>query len=198
MEYIPGPTLKERLRLLNGERSCLPRLEVLAIARGVAAGLDYAHAHGLVHRDVKPANILLRDTAYDVVRFSHDPYAVLTDFGVVKMLEGIQFTATGTTLGTPDYMSPEQARGDEVKQASDIYSLAVVVYEMLVGKLPFTADTPVAVLLKHMTDEPPMPHTLKPDLPLAVDRVLARGLAKNAIDRYRTASEFITELEETL
>lgn len=199
MEYIPGPTLKERLHGL-AEDQPLPLQEVLAIARGVADALDYAHDRGLIHRDVKPANILLRENGYENYSSSsgREPYAVLTDFGVVKMLEGIQFTATGTTLGTPDYMSPEQGRGIEISPASDVYSLAVVVFEMLVGKLPFTADTPVAVLLKHMTDEPPLPHSLKPDLPAGVDRVMLRALAKDPEERYPSAGKFVSSLEATL
>ena len=164
----------------------------------MAAGLDHAHARGMVHRDVKPANILLRDTDYNLPRFATEPYAVLTDFGVVKMLEGIQLTATGSTLGTPDYMSPEQAQGKEVTHASDIYSLAVVVYEMLVGQLPFTAETPIAVLLKHMMDEPPLPRDLRPDLPRGVDRVLQKALGKDPEERYRSAGEFIDALSDAM
>ena len=198
MEYVGGPTLKERLRTLARENRSLAREEMLAIAGCVAAGLDHAHARGMVHRDVKPANILLRDASYHLPRFATEPYAVLTDFGVVKMLEGIQVTATGTTLGTPDYMSPEQAQGKEVAQSSDIYSLAVVVYEMLVGRLPFTAETPIAVLLKHMMDEPPLPHEIRPDLPLGVDRVIQKALAKDPEQRYSSAGEFVSALSAVL
>ncbi len=194
MEFVAGPTLKERLRSLSLENGALTCGEVLSIARCIAEGLDHAHMRGMVHRDVKPANILLRDASFDPLRFATESYAVLTDFGVVKMMEGVQFTTTGTTLGTPDYMSPEQAQGKEVTQASDIYSLAVVVYEMLVGKLPFTADTPMAVLLKHMMDEPPLPRVVRPDLPNDVDRVMEKALAKLPEDRYQTAGEFVSSL----
>ncbi|MBP7228146.1 MAG: serine/threonine protein kinase, partial [Longilinea sp.] len=155
---------------------------------------DHAHANGLIHRNIKPANILLRANEFDPAN-AQDAYAVLTDFGVVKMLEGVKFTATGMTMGTPDYMSPEQARGDDVGRASDIYALGVVVYEMLVGQLPFSADTPLAVLLKHMNDAPPKPHTLLPQLPLGVDLVLERALAKQPHERFATASDFAMALE---
>lgn len=194
MEYIPGPTLKERVRTLRGRSEHLSRGEVLSVTRQIASALDHAHANGLIHRDIKPANILLRSNEFD----PHNPqeaYAVLTDFGVVKMLEGVKFTATGMTMGTPDYMSPEQARGDDVGRASDIYALGVVVYEMLVGQLPFSADTPLAVLLKHMNDAPPKPHTVSPQLPVAVDLVLERALAKQPHERFATASEFAAALE---
>lgn len=204
MEYIPGPTLKQRIRQARNQNQLLPRAEVLTIAHDVASALDYAHARNLVHRDVKPANILLRRTEFEdpgpqPAAHSHaEAYAVLTDFGVVKMLEGVQFTATGMTLGTPDYMSPEQARGDEVTPLSDVYALGVVVYEMLVGQLPFSADTPLAVLLKHMSDAPPPPRTLMPDLPPGVDDVLSHVLAKTPRERFQTAGEFVAALEAVL
>ncbi len=199
MEYIPGPTLKHKIRDLRSASRLLSQTEIVTITRDVAAALDYAHARGLVHRDVKPANILLRSEEFGPPAAAEaEPYAVLTDFGVVKMLEGVQFTATGMTLGTPDYMSPEQAGGEQVTPSSDIYALGVVVYEMLVGQLPFSADTPLAVLLKHMTDAPPMPCTLKPDLPPGVDNVLNRALSKAPRDRFKSAGEMAVALEAVL
>ena len=197
MEYIAGPTLKHRLRALPSDQR-LPRHEVLVIARDVAAALDYAHARGLVHRDVKPANVLLCHEDPSLVSSAPGPYAVLTDFGVVKMLEGVQFTVTGMTVGTPDYMSPEQASGEEVTPASDIYALGVVIYEMLVGQLPFSADTPLAVLLKHMSDAPTLPCAIVPDLPPDVDDVLGRALAKSPRDRFKSAGEMASALEAAL
>jgi len=205
MEYVAGTTLKERIRSLRERNERIAYPEILAITRNIAQALDHAHLHGMVHRDVKPANILLRmgenrDAASQPSDSTLllDNYAVLTDFGVVKMLRGVKFTATGITMGTPDYMSPEQARGDDVDQASDIYSLGVVVYEMLVGQLPFSADTPLAVLLKHMTDTPPLPRSLAPHLPAPVDTVFERVLSKEPGERYATASEFCAALESIL
>ncbi|HNT53186.1 MAG TPA: protein kinase [Anaerolineaceae bacterium] len=206
MEYVPGPTLKERIRSLHSQGQQPSHREVIAIAKQIASALDHAHTNGLVHRDVKPANILLRTADFEqatvmpgpTTQFSPNEYAVLTDFGVVKMVEGLKFTATGMTMGTPDYMSPEQARGEDVTSSSDIYALAVVVYEMLVGQLPFYADTPLAVLLKHMNDLPPKPHTILPKLPIGVDLVLGRALAKTPAERYATASDFSNALEGVL
>ena len=204
MELIGGPTLKNRMNDLHAQGQFMPHDEVVTITRDVAAALDYAHAYGLIHRDVKPANILLRTKeslahmAPPGLQRPDEPYAVLTDFGVVKMLEGIQFTVTGMTLGTPDYMSPEQASGEEVTHACDIYALGVLVYEMLVGQLPFSADTPLAVLLMHMSDAPPPARTLVPDLPQGVDEVLARALAKSPRERFRSAGELAVALKSVL
>jgi serine/threonine-protein kinase len=204
MELIDGPTLKHRMSDVRAQGQLMPRDEVLTITRDVAAALDYAHAHGLIHRDIKPANILLRteeSLAYVVppgLQHPDEPYAVLTDFGVVKMLEGVQFTATGMTLGTPDYMSPEQASGEEVTHACDVYALGVIVYEMLVGQLPFSSDTPLAVLLMHMSDPPPPARTIVPDLPSGVDDVLSRALAKSPRERFRSAGELAAALESVL
>jgi serine/threonine-protein kinase len=114
---------------------------------------------------------------------------VLTDFGVARMLEGVQLTGTGATIGTPDYMSPEQARGQAATAASDVYALAIVLYEMLTGELPFTADTPVAVLLQHMQSTPPSVLTKVPDLPVHFETILLKGLAKDPADRYATAGQ---------
>jgi hypothetical protein len=203
MEYISGPTLRHRTSELRAQKQFLPHAEVLTITRDMASALDYAHSHGLIHRDIKPANILLC-TEEPEFKFqmsnvkSQEPYAVLTDFGVVKMLEGIQFTATGMTLGTPDYMSPEQASGEEVTHSCDIYALGVVVYEMLVGQLPFAADTPLAVLLMHMSDLPPLARTIVPNLPHGVDEVLGRVLAKSPRERYRSAGELADALAGVL
>ena len=202
MELIGGPTLRNRMSDLRAQGQLMPHDEVLTITRDMAAALDYAHAHGLIHRDVKPANILLRSEesspTSDFRPPTYEPYAVLTDFGVVKMLEGIQFTATGMTLGTPDYMSPEQASGEEVTHACDIYALGVVVYEMLVGQLPFSADTPLAVLLMHMSDSPPPARTIVPDLPSSVDEVLSRALAKSPRERFHSAGELAAALAGVL
>ncbi len=197
MEYIAGPSLKQRIQTADDQRQRLPWPEVIAITRDIAAALDYAHQNNLVHRDIKPANILLRRAAFNPVKTT-DPYAVLTDFGIVKMLAGVRFTATGLTLGTPDYMSPEQANGDDIGPASDIYALGVVVYEMLTGQLPFAADTPLTVLLKHVSEPPPSACALSPDLSPAVDEVLHQALAKVPQARFRSAGQLAAALEAAL
>jgi serine/threonine protein kinase len=120
---------------------------------------------------------------------------VLTDFGVAKILEGMQFTGTGMTIGTPDYMAPEQGGNEKVTWSADLYSLSVILYEMLSGALPFTADTPVAVLMKHMSDEPPSIRMRVPDLPAALEQVLDRALAKKPEDRYPTGAALVRAVE---
>ena len=122
----------------------------------------------------------------------------LADFGVARMLEGVQLTGTGATIGTPDYMSPEQARGEPAGAQSDVYALGVVLYEMLTGELPFTADTPVAVLLKHMQAIPPSAIMKVPDLPTGVDDVLLRALSKQPDERYATAGRMADALQRAL
>ncbi|MBN1661172.1 MAG: serine/threonine protein kinase, partial [Anaerolineae bacterium] len=210
MEYIAGDTLKSRIRLARARGERLGRDEVLTILRGVAAALDYAHERDIIHRDVKPANIMLRieETALHADRADDDSAAgatseagagpfipVLTDFGVAKIMEGVQFTGTGMTIGTPDYMAPEQGSGSPVTPQADLYSLAVILYEMLTGDLPFTADTPVAVLLKHIADTPPPIHLRAPGLPANLDRVLGRALAKKPEDRYPDGAALVDAVE---
>jgi serine/threonine-protein kinase len=121
---------------------------------------------------------------------------VLTDFGVAKILEGVQFTGTGMTIGTPDYMAPEQGSGGEVTYSADLYSLAVILYEMLAGELPFAADTPVAVLLKHLSDAPPSVRLRVPDLPEELDQVLERALSKHAEERYPNGAALVKAVED--
>jgi serine/threonine protein kinase len=195
MEFIDGETLKDRLVRLNQNGARLPLPEVSHIVTDMAAALDYAHAHNIVHRDVKPANIMLRREERLAQLTGRTPFtAVLTDFGVARMLEGVQLTGTGATIGTPDYMSPEQARGQAATAASDVYALAIVLYEMLTGELPFTADTPVAVLLQHMQEPPPSVLVKVPDLPVGFEAVLRTGLAKNPAGRYATAGQMAEAL----
>lgn len=199
MEYVEGDNLKERLAQLGEQGQRMPLEEVVQVTRDIAAALDYAHAYGLVHRDVKPANIMLRREERLAQLTGSTPFsAVLTDFGVARMLEGIQLTGTGATIGTPDYMSPEQARGEPAGPASDIYTLGVVVYEMLAGCLPFAAETPVALLLKHMQAEPPSVLAKAPDLPQGVDFVLLQALAKLPENRFATAGRLAAALAEAI
>ena len=199
MEFIEGETLKERLvrQRETGER--MPFVDVIQVIRDLAAALDYAHAHNIVHRDVKPTNVILRQEE-QLARLTGGASfaAVLADFGVARMLEGVQLTGTGATIGTPDYMSPEQARGEPAGAQSDVYALGVVLYEMLTGELPFTADTPVAVLLKHMQAIPPSAIMKVPDLPTGVDDVLLRALSKQPDERYATAGRMADALQRAL
>jgi len=199
MEYIDGETLKERLTRVHAQGARLPLPEVARIIGDMAAALDYAHAYGIVHRDVKPANIMLRREERLAQLTGAIPFtAVLTDFGVARMLEGVQLTGDGAAIGTPDYMAPEQAQGQPATAAADIYALGVVLYEMLTGALPFTADSPLAVLLKHMQSQPPRLRSVAPELPPDLEFVLMRALAKAPTARFATAGELAAALAQAL
>jgi serine/threonine protein kinase len=145
----------------------------------IAAGLDYAHARGVIHRDIKPGNVLMTE----------DGRAVLADFGLAWLLEGAHLTLTGGVIGTPEYMSPEQAAGNPIDHRSDVYALGVVLYEMLVGDRPFIAETPIGVLLMHLQDLAPSVRVARPDLPKAVADVLHKALVKDPNERYSSAGE---------
>ncbi|MBN1936704.1 MAG: serine/threonine protein kinase [Anaerolineae bacterium] len=191
MEYIAGDTLKARIRRVREHGERMSRDEILCVLRGVASALDYAHERNIIHRDVKPANIMLR-VEEGCTAFS----PVLTDFGVAKIFEGAQLTGTGMTIGTPDYMSPEQSSGAPVSASADLYSLSIVLYEMLAGELPFTADTPMAVLLKHIHDDPPSVTLRVADLPPEVDDVLIKALSKRPEQRYPTGAALVRAVEQ--
>ncbi len=194
MEYIAGDTLKSRIRAARDAGERLQPDEIIELLRGLASALDYAHERSIIHRDVKPANVMLRIEEGGPGDLTPTP--VLTDFGVAKILEGVQFTGTGMTIGTPDYMAPEQGSGQEVTCSADLYSLAVILYEMLAGELPFTADTPVAVLLQHISTAPPSIHLRAPDLPPALDKVLARALAKKPEERYPSGAALVEAVRQ--
>ncbi len=182
MRFIQGGALSD---LLKKER--LPHARAVQILRGVADALDYAHEKKAVHRDIKPQNILLDEAGR----------VYLADFGVVKMLESPSgLTATGMITGTPQYMAPEQATAKDVDHRADIYALGIVAYEMLVGRVPFSADTPVAVLMKHVQEPIPLPSPAQVPEPLV--RALLKATAKSPEDRWPSAGAFAAALEAGL
>ena len=189
MEYVEGQTLSQVIK----KRAALPPAEVVALLRPLADALDYAHRQGLVHRDMKPANIMVA-TGGDRTPNGRASQVTLTDFGIARAAEETRLTTTGTVVGTPEYMSPEQARGEHVDRLTDLYSLAVVAYEMLGGQTPFSGTTPQGVLYKHVFEPPPPVCRLQPGLPAGVEPVLARGLAKDPAERYPTATAFVEAL----
>jgi serine/threonine protein kinase len=182
MEYLPGGTLKQRLG------KPIPWQEAARLLLPIAHALDYAHQQKIVHRDIKPANILLTQTG--------EP--MLSDFGIAKILESKEtssLTGTGVGIGTPEYMAPEQGLGEEVDYRADIYALGTVLYEMVTGRTPFQADTPLAVLLKKATEPLPRPKIYTAELPEKVEQVIIKALAKDPRDRYQEMAAFAKALE---
>ncbi len=187
MEYVQGVSLSTYLHELHERKERLEYPVVSRLISIIAHALQYAHENGVIHRDVKPGNILLTSRNHPVERDKPLPFdvqAVLTDFGLVRILNSASQTATGEIAGTPAYMSPEQARGDLTDARTDIYSLGIVLYEILAGRVPFEADSTIGVLMKQI-NEPPAPI---PGLPAALDQVVNRALAKNPEDRYQNSA----------
>jgi serine/threonine protein kinase len=185
MPYVTGGTLRDLL----AKRGSLPLSEAIPIIEQAAAALDYAHSHGIIHRDLKPGNML----------FHADGRVLLTDFGIAKMVNEIPspdqtslhtLTTTGTIIGTPEYLSPEQATASPIDRRSDVYSLGIVVFHMLSGHVPFTGPTAVATALKHAMEEPPSLTQLNPAIPADVEQVVRKAIAKRPEERYATAGDF--------
>jgi eukaryotic-like serine/threonine-protein kinase len=182
-EYVDGQNLKER----SAGGPLDPR-EAIQLALQVAHALSFAHARGLVHRDVKPQNVLLND----------DGQAKVTDFGIARSLDVHGVTQTGTVLGTSDYIAPEQARGQKVDPKTDIYSLGVVLYELLTGEVPFSGDNFVAVAMRHVSEPAPSVLEHRPDCPLRLDLAVQRAMAKDPDDRFASMDELCAELDACL
>ena len=186
MRYLEAGTLKERMEVGRP----LPLNEIDRIFNQLTDALSYAHSHGIVHRDLKPANALI------------DSYGniFLTDFGIAKLLESAspRLTQTDAIMGTPAYISPEQAQAQPVDQRSDIYSLGIILYEMVTGRVPYMADTPLAIIFKHVSDPLPLPSLIKPDIPISIEQVLLKALAKDPKDRFSTAAEFAAAWKRAL
>ena len=189
MRYLEGGTLKDVMK--KGQP---PLEEIVYLMRQISGGLDYAHRQGIIHRDVKPSNIMIDPEGNSFV----------TDFGIARMAAGFgddmnRLTQTGAAIGTPDYMSPGQGmRREKVDQRADIYSLGVMLFEMLSGELPFVAETPMEVIFRHTRDPVPSVLEVKHDLPEEMDVVLKKAMAKDPEDRYESCSEFSSAVTEAL
>ncbi len=185
MELIQGKTLKE---IIIEEKGPLPWKWSVNVAIQIASALETAHRNNIVHRDIKPHNIIITE----------DGIAKVTDFGIAKAVSNSTITAFGTTIGSVHYFSPEHARGGFTDAKSDLYSLGVVMYEMVTGRVPFDADTPVSVALKHMQEEPEEPIEINPNVPLAINKIIMKALQKDVTLRYQSATEMLGDLRKSL
>ena len=183
MKYVRGGTLADRLR------RPIDLLTTTRLVEQIAAALDHAHGRGIIHRDVKPSNVLLDE----------GEWVQLADFGLAKIVARDEnLTGTGTGMGTPTYLSPEQGKGLPLDHRTDIYSLGVIVYEMITGRLPFTGENLVAIVMKHIYEPPPLPRATNPDVPEAVQAVVLRALAKSPADRFDSAGDLAHALRKAV
>jgi serine/threonine-protein kinase len=185
MEFLEGGTLKDKIAELRSHRQLMPLGEVHRLVDSLSRALDYAHSRGAVHRDIKPANILF--TAQD------EP--VISDFGIAKLIyESINISATGSVIGTPTYMSPEQASGAPLDGRSDQYSLGIMVYELVTGHVPFQAETPTGVILKHINESPPPLRSFNPSLPEPLQAAVLKSLEKDPARRFESCGAFVSSV----
>jgi serine/threonine protein kinase len=186
MEYIHGPTLKQ----LVGQRRQLQPREAIEIAVQVCSVLQVAHARGFIHRDIKPQNIMLTWSGGGNGNLGDGgAWVKLTDFGIVRVAEDAGLTNSGIVLGTADYLSPEQARGETLTASSDLYSLGVVMFEMLTGRPPFVGPTAVSIAMQHASTNPPSLRQFNPAIPPALEQLVLRTLQKEPEDRFSSAAE---------
>ena len=188
MEYVDGDTLTEKLQKLSKTKSKMPLDEVLSITKQVAKALAHAHKQGIIYRDLKPSNILI----------AKNGQTFLTDFGIAKIASTTQFTSTGALIGTPAYMSPELCKGIDLTPVSDLYSLGIIIYEMLTGEIPYDSETPLSILQKHITEPIPSLYEHRVDLPAAFEKIISTALAKEPEDRYQTADEISKALAQAI
>ena len=197
MELVEGAALGSYLKVLHNKGEKLSMDMVSHILSSLASAIDYAHSHNIIHRDIKPANVLLRSASGYVNEdepLPEDVEPVLTDFGLVRLLDTSIQTSTGTVSGTPAYMSPEQARGDRVDRKTDIYSLGVLLYEMLAGSVPFDAESSFGILMKHLNEPPPPIQGISKNL----QAVINRDLSKEPTLRYDSAKDLADEFKSVL
>ncbi|GBF12191.1 Stk1 family PASTA domain-containing Ser/Thr kinase [Tepidibacillus infernus] len=184
MEYVKGSTLKEVIQ----RKGKLPIKEALKIAEQIALALDHAHQHHIIHRDIKPHNILI----------GNQGQVKVTDFGIARAVSSATITQTGSVLGSVHYLSPEQARGGWTDEKTDLYSLGVVLYEMITGSLPFSGDSPISVALKHLQENFIYPRELDPSIPQSVENIILRALMKDPLKRYASAEEMFKDIKTAL
>lgn len=188
LQYLPSDTLHDRMLALRGQPVAIRLQEARKIFPPLGKAVAYAHAQGMVHRDIKPANIL----------FTESGEPVLADFGLVHIVTSDRLTMTGTATGTPSYMAPEQGIGEAGDKRSDIYSLGVILFEMLAGMVPFTAETPFGLIMKHVNEPVPSLTAQHNDLPPALEVVVNRAMAKRAEQRYQKVEDLVTDLFSAL
>jgi serine/threonine-protein kinase len=181
MEYVKGKTLKEIIK----ERAPMPYYETINISRQICLALEHAHNNNIIHRDIKPQNILI----------THDGIVKVADFGIARASNSATLTNTGNVIGSVYYISPEQARGGYTDQKTDIYSLGTVMFEMAASRVPFIAESPVVVALKHIQEGIPKPSEINPDIPVALEDIIIKALEKNPADRYESAAAMIKDLD---
>lgn len=189
MPYISGGTLRDVLE----REGPLPLAKVANYLEQLAAAIDYAHEHGVIHRDIKPANIMV----------TPDERLLLGDFGLVKIIaEGqsalVRLTGAGAPVGTPDYMAPEQVIGDDVDTRADLYSLGILLFQLVTGTTPFRGETPMQIAAQHLRLPPPSPQMLRPDLPIRAEQVIKRAMAKKPSDRYLRAKDLANAFHQAL
>jgi serine/threonine-protein kinase len=186
MEYVEGETLRDVLR----REGPLPPARAMALAADIAGALDFSHRNGIVHRDVKPGNVMITPQATVKVM----------DFGIARAVSdsAATMTSTAAVIGTAQYLSPEQARGEGVDARSDVYSLGCMLYELVTGAPPFTGDSPVAVAYQHVREDPKLPSSINPRVPAELDAILLKAMSKNPANRYQSAADMRTDLQRAL
>ncbi len=191
MEFIPGDNLHELLKALRSRGKQMILAEAIQLVRQVSLAIDYAHRYGVLHRDIKPSNVMLREEPSDGL-----PYQpILTDLGLAKLTEGGIITAVGTSMGTPAYMSPEQALGDTTGPTSDVYSMGILLFELTTGQLPFPAKSITDAIRYHTKEPPPRPSSIRPELSGSIEQIILKALEKEPPNRYPGAAAFADALD---